>query len=135
VFDAGELFAGRAANALRGGFRRDQSGEILLQLLKLTEKLVVFAVGDELASFDVIGVIVLADLPDQFGVAGFGPGDSHATRITRIFADGNKSGVTEFRITDETKPVAGSATEWRENAAHGANRGNKSKTHKPCKGR
>ena len=54
---------------------------------EFAEKLVVFAVGDQLPAFDVIGVVVPADLIGQFGVACFGLGESHATRITRIFTD------------------------------------------------
>jgi hypothetical protein len=69
MFDAGELFAGRAADALRGRFRRDEVGKILLQRLKLLEKLVVFVVGDELPALDVIGAVVPADFVGESGVA------------------------------------------------------------------
>ena len=81
MFDAGEFFAGRAADALRGRFRRDQFGKFLLQLLQFAEKLVVFAVGDELPAFDVIGVVVPADFGGELGVTFFGFGVCHAENI------------------------------------------------------
>ena len=37
MFDAGKVFAGRAADALGGRFRRDEAGEIFLQLLQFLE--------------------------------------------------------------------------------------------------
>ena len=74
MLDAGEFFAGRAADALRGRFGRDEVGKLFLQLLQFLEKLVVFAVGDELPAFDVIGVVVPADFVGELGVAFFGFG-------------------------------------------------------------
>ena len=74
----------QSADTLGGRFRSDQFGKVLFQFLEFSEKLVVFAVGDELPAFDVIGVIVPVDLIGEFGVAGFGLGESHETRITRI---------------------------------------------------
>jgi hypothetical protein len=50
---------------------------LLLQFLKLLEKLVVFAVGDELPAFDVIGVVVPADFRGELGVAFLGCGVRH----------------------------------------------------------
>src|SRR5665213_1541606 len=78
MFDADEFFTGRTTDALRGRFRRDEIGKVLLQFLKLLEKLVVFAVGDELPAFDVIGVVVPADFVGKFGVVFFGFGVRHA---------------------------------------------------------
>ena len=82
MFDAGEFFAGRAADALRGRFGRDEFGKLFLQFLQLLEKLVVFAVGDELPAFDVIGVVVPADFVGELGVAFFGFGVRHAEIFT-----------------------------------------------------
>ena len=81
MFDAGKFFAGRAADALRGRFGRDEIGKFFFQLLQLAEKLVVFAVGDKLPAFDVIGVVVPADFGGEFGVAFFGFGVCHAEMI------------------------------------------------------
>ena len=74
VFDAGKFLAGRAADALGGRFGRDEIGKLLFQILQLFEKLVVFAVGDELPAFDVISMVVPADFVGQLGMAvpGFG---------------------------------------------------------------
>jgi hypothetical protein len=43
---------------------------LFLQFLQFLEKLVVFAVGDELPAFDVIGVVVPADFVGESGMAG-----------------------------------------------------------------
>ncbi len=77
MFDPGKFFAGRAADALRGRFGCDQVGKLFLQILQFLEKLVVFAVGDELPAFDVIGVVVPADFVGELGVAGFGFAERH----------------------------------------------------------
>ena len=78
MFDARKFFARRTADALRGRFRRDEIGEILLQLLQLGKKLVVFAVGNNLPAFDVIRVVVPADFGGEFGMAFLGVGVCHA---------------------------------------------------------
>ena len=77
MFDAGKFFAGRAADTLRGRFGRDEIGKYFLQFLQFLEKLVVFAVGDELPAFDVIGVVVPADFVGELGVADFGFAERH----------------------------------------------------------
>ncbi len=86
MFDAGKLFAGRAADALRGRFRPDEAGENFLKFLKLLEQLVVFAVGDELPAFDVVGVVVPADLTGKLRVAFLGGSVCHGEKFnsTRI---------------------------------------------------
>ena len=68
MFDAGKLFAGRAADALCGRFRRDESGEFFLQLLQFLVKQIVFAVGDELPALDVISTVVRADFLGELRV-------------------------------------------------------------------
>ena len=78
MFDAGKFFAGRAADALGGRFGRDEVGKLFFQFLQFLEKLVVFAVGDELPAFDVIGVVVPADFGGELGVAVFGFAERHA---------------------------------------------------------
>ena len=77
MFDAGKFFARRPADALRGRFGRGEFREILFQLLQFAEKLVVFAVGDELPAFDVIGVVVPADFTGELREAFFGFGVRH----------------------------------------------------------
>ncbi len=92
MFDAGKFFAGRAADALRGRFGRDEVGKFFLQILKFLEKLVVFAVGDELPAFDVIGVVVPADFGGELRVAFFGFGVRHAEILPQ-----SRDGRTVFR--------------------------------------
>ena len=64
-------------------------GEILLQFLQFLEKPVVFAVGDELPAFDVIGVVVPADFVGESGVAFLGFGVRHAEMIIGCVAKEN----------------------------------------------
>ena len=78
MLDAGEFFAGRAADALGGGFRGDEIGKILFQVLEFLKELVVFAVGDDLAAFDVISVVVAMDFVREAGVEFFGFSVRHA---------------------------------------------------------
>jgi hypothetical protein len=54
--------------------------KIFLQFLKLLEKQIVFAVGDELPAFDVISPVVPADFRGELGVSFLGCGVRH-TRI------------------------------------------------------
>ena len=83
MFDADKFFTGRAADALGGRFGRDEAGKIFLQVLQLLEKPVVFGIGDELPAFDVIGVVVAADFPDELRVAFFGFGLRHTGIVQR----------------------------------------------------
>ena len=78
MFDAGEFLARRAADSLRGRFRRDEIGELFFQFLKFLEKLVIFPVGDDLPAFDVIGAVVPADFTGELRVAVLGCGLRHA---------------------------------------------------------
>jgi len=80
MLDTRKFFAGRAADALRRRFRRDEVGKLLLQFLQFLEEQIVFAVGDELPAFDVIGAVVPADFTGELGVAFLGCGVRH-TRI------------------------------------------------------
>jgi len=89
VTDAGETFAGCAADALRGGFGREEVGKFFFELLEFLEELVVFTVGDELAADDVIGVVVAADVLREFGVAFLGGGVCHAGVMGRKGKDEN----------------------------------------------
>ena len=72
MFDAGETFRWRAADALGGRFRRDEVGKFLLQLLQLLEKPVVFVVGELRLADDVIGVVVPADFVGELRRGGLG---------------------------------------------------------------
>jgi len=74
MFDAGKFFARCAADTLRGRFRRDEFGKLLFKFLKFLEKLVVFAIGDDLPAFDVISMVVPADFIGKLCVAFFGCG-------------------------------------------------------------
>ncbi len=49
------------------GVVRDQIGELLLQVLQLVEEAVVVRVGDIRTVFDVIEIVVVADLGSQLG--------------------------------------------------------------------
>ena len=88
MFDAGKFFAGCATDALCGRFGRDEAGEIFLQLLQLVEKLVVFAVSNELPAFDVISLVVSADFACELGVTFFGFGLCHAGIVPCICTEG-----------------------------------------------
>lgn len=87
MFHAREFFVRRAADALRGRFRRDESGEIFLKLLKFFKQQIVFVVGNDLASLDVIGVVVPANFPGEFGVAFLGSSVIHANMISLAAAE------------------------------------------------
>ena len=77
MFHPREFFAGRTTDALRGGIRRDEIGKRLFEILQLLIKPVVFVVKNELATFDVIGVVVPADFLREPGVAFLGVGVRH----------------------------------------------------------
>jgi hypothetical protein len=49
--------------------------------LQFGKKLVVFAVGDELATYDVISVVVPADFSGEFGVAFLGGDVGHVESL------------------------------------------------------
>ncbi len=70
MLDAFEAFSGRAPDALSRRIGCDEVRKIFFQFLKLREKLVVFPVGYELPTYNVIGMIVPADLLDELRVAG-----------------------------------------------------------------
>ncbi len=88
MLDAGEFFARRAADALRGRFRRDEFRKILLQRLKLLEQLVVFTIGNDLTAFDVISVVVPADFVGKLAVAFFGFSVCHKQIVPCACAEG-----------------------------------------------
>jgi hypothetical protein len=83
MFDAGEMVARRPANALGGGVWRQQVGKFFFERLQLLVKLVVLAISDDLAAFDVICVVVAMDLLDQLSVAFVGGGMCHAEMMAR----------------------------------------------------
>ena len=95
-----ELAQRLAADALAGRIRRDEIGKLFLQVQQLAVKFVVVAVGNHRLGLDVVEVVVLADFLDQFGVTGFGLRFGHAIRITRVYANSDKSkewGKSEIR--------------------------------------
>ena len=54
--------SGALPHALGRRVGRDQVGELFFQLFELLEKVVVFAVGDDRLSEDVVPVVVVLDL-------------------------------------------------------------------------
>ena len=124
MFEAGKFFAGRATDALRGRFRRDEVGEILFQLLQFGEKLVVFAVGDELPALDIIGMVVPVDFDGELRVAFLGFGGRHAEIVPCNRAEG-KTFLTGHRCAT-LKPCAAlwqNRLNWRTRKFSGRRRG------------
>ena len=89
MFDAGELLARRATDALGRRFGGGQLRKRVFQLLQLAKKLVVFVVGDELLAGNIIGMVMPVDLGDQFGVALLGVSVCHPDMMRPARRKGN----------------------------------------------
>ena len=72
MHELGEALGGLIAQALGGAVRRDQLGELRLQVAQLAVKAVVLLVGDLGPGLDVIEMIVPADEVPQLGDAPLG---------------------------------------------------------------
>jgi hypothetical protein len=67
--DTFEAIGGCAAHALTGGIGGDEGGGLLFQIQQLLVELVVFAIRNLRLGQHVIGVVVPAEVRDEFGMA------------------------------------------------------------------
>src|SRR5439155_20501518 len=83
---------GFASYLLAGGVGRRELGMFFLQIQEFSLEQVILIISDGRTTL-VVRAVVPTDLLDEFGVTCFGLSESHGTRITQIFSNGNKPGL------------------------------------------